>query len=227
MVFGVHLSCRIVGRMVDEIDVALADLARKWSFAMTSDISSRVSVYIDLLLEWNRRVNLTGAGSVGEVLGDHLPDSFALSRFSPEGADVVDIGAGGGLPGIPFAILRPDCRVTLIEPRAKRVAFLNTATRMCNCRNTTVVRSRLEEYESSGFSVAVSRATFAPEEWLEVGPGLLAHGGRIVLLTTNEVPTAENRLRLVDSVEYRTSGGTTRWAGCYCSTWNTPVPQPD
>jgi 16S rRNA (guanine(527)-N(7))-methyltransferase RsmG len=213
--------------MGDEVEIALADLARKWSFAMTSDISSRVSVYIDLLLEWNRRVNLTGAGSVGEVLGDHLPDSFALSRFTPEGANVVDIGSGGGLPGIPFAILRPDCRITLVEPRAKRVAFLNTATRMCGCKNTTVVRSRLEGYDSSGFSVAVSRATFAPVEWLEIGPGLLVCGGRIVLLTTDEGPTEGKRLRLVDSVQYRTSGNTTRWAGCYCSTWNTPVPQAD
>jgi len=185
---------------------------------MTAELADRVSGFIDLLLEWNKRVNLTGARNVGEVLGDHLPDSFALSRFVPEGSAVVDVGSGGGLPAVPLAILRADCHVTLVEPRAKRVAFLNTAVRVCGCKNATVVRARLAECDSSCFAVATSRATFPPAEWLGLGPALLVPGGRLVLLTTTEGPSESKGLRLVDSVQYRTSDNTMRWAGCYCST---------
>ena len=216
--FWVWVSCRIVVSTVDETVVAISDLARKWSFALTSDVATRVSAYVDLLLKWNTRVNLTGARSVADVLGDHLPDSFALSRFVPEGTAVVDVGSGGGLPGIPLAILRSDCRITLVEPRAKRVAFLNTATRVCGCSNAVVFRSRLEGCDLARFSVAISRATFSPDEWLRVGPPLLVPGGRIILLTTTKGPSNADGLRLVDSLQYETASNTVRWAGCYCST---------
>ena len=203
---------------MDETRVAISDLARKWSFALTSDTATRVSAYVDLLLKWNTRVNLTGARSVADVLGEHLPDSFVVSRLVPEGSAVVDIGSGGGLPAIPLAILRSDCRITLVEPRAKRVAFLNTATRVCGCSNTIVFRARLEGCPPGCFSVAISRTTFSPDEWLRIGPALLVPGGRIILLSASKGPSRSNGLRLVDSVQYETAGNTVRWAGCYCST---------
>jgi 16S rRNA (guanine527-N7)-methyltransferase len=170
------------------------------------------------LLEWNQRVNLTGARSIRELLGEHLPDSFALCRLVPEGSDVVDVGSGGGLPAIPFSILRHDCRITLLEPRAKRVAFLKTAARECGCANIKVVRGRLEDVTSSRFDVATSRATFPPNRWLELAPSVLAPEGRFVVLANLADRPSSMKVRLIDSVEYRTTNNTMRWAGCYCST---------
>jgi 16S rRNA (guanine527-N7)-methyltransferase len=204
--------------MLDEARSDVLSVARDWPGTVGEDVADRIALFMRRLLEWNQRVNLTGARSFEDLLGEHLPDSFAISKLVPLDSSVVDVGAGGGLPGIPFALLRPDCRVTLLEPRAKRVAFLNTAARETACKNVSVVRARLEEVASLRFDVAVSRATFSPEEWLELGPSLLLASGRVVLLTTFAVKPRAANARLVDSVGYETSGGSARWAGCYCFT---------
>src|SRR4029079_16814605 len=82
-----------------------------------------------LLLTWNARINLTGAGTRDELLGEHFPDALAMASLVPPGARLVDVGSGGGLPAVPLSVLRPDLGLTLVEPRAKRVAFLRTAVR--------------------------------------------------------------------------------------------------
>src|SRR5450631_204870 len=108
------------GYMFEQSSSGVLNLAHRWLFSLTTDAAERVCLYFRRLLEWNVRVNLTGARSMVDLIGNHLPDSFAVSRFVPVGSDVVDVGSGGGLPAIPFSIIRPDCRVTLLEPRAKR-----------------------------------------------------------------------------------------------------------
>jgi 16S rRNA (guanine527-N7)-methyltransferase len=204
--------------MLEEATSGVLALAALWKFPVGKESSARIAVYMKRLLEWNRRVNLTGARSLEDLLGEHLPDSFAMSQLVPPGSRVVDIGSGGGLPGIPFALLRPDCRVTLVEPRAKRVAFLNMAVRDTACDNVAVMRARLEEIGSERFDVAVSRATFPPEEWLELARSIVLPSGRVVLLTSVAVVPRVSSVQLVGSVEYRTSAGSRRWTGCYCFT---------
>ena len=112
----------------DEL-ACLARLAEEWKFPLSPEITKRVIEFCRLLIAWNVRVNLTGARTVAEVVGEHVVDAFAMARLVPPGSSVVDVGAGGGLPGVAFAILRPDARLTMVEPRAKRVAFLRTAVR--------------------------------------------------------------------------------------------------
>lgn len=204
--------------MLDEARSGVLSVALDWPGSVGEDVAERIALFMRRLLDWNRRVNLTGARSFEDLLGEHLPDSFAISKLVPLDSSVVDVGAGGGLPGIPFALLRPDCRVTLLEPRAKRVAFLSTAARETACKNVSVVRARLEEIASLRFDVAFSRATFSPEKWLELGPSLVNAPGLVVVLTNVSVKPKAANARLVDSVGYRTSGGSTRWAGCYCFT---------
>lgn len=208
--------------MFDESPSGVLDLAHRWSLFPSQDVAERIWLYFSRLLEWNVRVNLTGARSMASLIGDHLPDSLAVSRFVPPGSDVVDVGSGGGLPAVPFSIIRPDCRVTLLEPRAKRIAFLNMAVRECGCVKAKVVRARVEEPGVSGFSVAMSRATFPPDEWLERAPLVLSPGGRIVLLSSLDARPNVDKPLMLDCVEYQTSSGAMRWAGCFCSTWNTP-----
>jgi len=118
-------------RYVREDELAcLARLAEEWKFPLSPETTKRVIEFCRLLIAWNVRVNLTGARTVAEVVGEHVVDAFAMARLVPPGSSVVDVGAGGGLPGVAFAILRPDARLTMVEPRAKRVAFL----RHCRAR---------------------------------------------------------------------------------------------
>jgi len=210
--------------MFEESRIAIQMAASQWALSLDCEVIGRLLAYFQLLLEWNLRVNLTGSTSIDNLVTDHLPDSFALSRFVPVGSDVLDVGSGGGLPALPFSIIRPDCKVTLLEPRAKRIAFLNTAVRGGGFENVKVVRARFEDFRGVRFGVATSRATFAPSEWLEMGESAIRPGGRLVLLSTEEISPGTSGLRLIDGAAYRTASGSNRWAGCFCSTWNTPEP---
>jgi 16S rRNA (guanine527-N7)-methyltransferase len=171
--------------------------------------------FCDLLLTWNERINLTGARSLDDLLSEHLPDSFALSCLVSEGDSVADVGSGGGLPALPFALLRPDALVTLFESRAKRQAFLRTALRELDIRSASVAGQfspPLPGHER--FDLACSRATFPPAEWLRLGCGSVRPGGRVVVFdaaTANHATTE----RLVASVEYRTGRGHVRRAAAY------------
>jgi 16S rRNA (guanine527-N7)-methyltransferase len=216
--FRSQSACRILGRMADVTEAGLLDLAREWSIELPPSSPERIGRYLRLLLLWNERVNLTGARDMDELFAEHLVDSFALCRLVPRDCSVIDVGSGGGLPAVPFSMLRPDCRVDLLEPRSKRIAFLNTVVRECGCRNASVVRGRSEDYKGGPFDVATSRATFSPDCWLGLAPSLLVPSGRIVVFTTVELRPDAGRLRLVDSLEYAVPGHATRWAGCYCST---------
>lgn len=174
----------------------------------------RIGEFVRLLLKWNVRINLTGARSAEDVVGEHLIDSFAMAGFVPEGARVVDVGSGGGLPAIPLAILRPECFVTMVEPRGKRVAFLRTAVRELGCGHSEVVHGRVDSIPRHVYGVAGSRATFEVSQWLEVARDLVVRDGRIVAFASSAVP-AVSGLALSASVSYLTSGGGRRWAGAY------------
>jgi 16S rRNA (guanine527-N7)-methyltransferase len=178
----------------------------------------QVLIFFRLLLEWNRRINLTGAKSIAELEDEHLIDSVALAYLIPAGARVVDVGSGGGLPAIPFSIVRPDCNVTLVEPRAKRVAFLHTAARVLGGSRLKVVNGRDEDLLACTFDVAVSRATYPPKEWLEQGRRLVVAGGEVIVLSPARPSLDEAGVRVVKEVEYSTRQGVPRWAGSYCST---------
>jgi 16S rRNA (guanine527-N7)-methyltransferase len=195
---------------------AISAQAGTWGVAVTPSQVEGIVGFFAEMVRWNARVNLTGASSVEELIGDHLPDSFALARLVPAGARVVDVGAGGGLPGVPFALLRPDCRTTLVEPRAKRCAFLSTAKRMVGgAALLEVARCRHDKLPRQAFGVASSRATFAVAEWVAVGLALVQPGGRVIVFAANQVALPGEACVLADSVEYTTISGVRRWAGAF------------
>jgi len=206
------------GTVIDDEMACLARLAESRGFPLAAETCAAVTRFCRLLMQWNSGVNLTGARSVAEVIGEHVVDSFAMARLVPAGSSVVDVGAGGGFPGLPFAIARPDARVVLVEPRAKRVAFLRTAVRELQLKNAEVVRERADELDRGGFDVATSRATFPPEEWLDLGLGLVRPGGLVLVFSGQAWRPEISSLRTYDAIGYVTASGRGRWIGAFCST---------
>jgi 16S rRNA (guanine527-N7)-methyltransferase len=125
---------------------------------------------------WRRRVNLTGRLSC-EDLVSHALESAVGAALLPLEARVVDIGTGGGFPGVPLAFVRPDLSVTGLEPREKRAAFLRHVARALPVENAVIAAGRAEELPESGFDFATSRAvnieTLDPVRVLKPGGGLL------------------------------------------------------
>ena len=207
--------------MREDEAACLARLAEEWNFYLTPETAGRVLGFCRRLIEWNAGVNLTGAQSVAEVIGEHVVDSFAMARLIPPRSSVVDVGAGGGLPGLPLAIARPDLRLTAVEPRAKRVAFLRTAVREFQLASVEVVRERTGVSARGSFEVAASRATFPPEEWLGLGLGLVRPQGLVLVFAGQAWQPEDPSIRVASALSYVTARGRARWVGAFCSTWNT------
>ena len=125
------------------------------------------------------------------MVAEHYPDAFALAKRLDRPARLVDVGSGGGLPALPLALLRPGLVIRLCEPIAKKAAFLRTAIRELNVSDRVMLQTQrgeevadeLAASASPGFDAAVSRATFAPDEWLALGRRLVRPGGRVFVLT--------------------------------------------
>jgi len=137
---------------------------------------------LDLVLLWNRRVDLTAARSPDELVDLFVADAAMLASVHPPGPQRwVDVGSGAGAPGLGLAVLRPELELTLVEPRAKRVAFLHTALGTVGRANVRVHRARSEQLASGGWEVACSRAALPPSEWLRQGTRLATRGVWVLL----------------------------------------------
>jgi 16S rRNA (guanine527-N7)-methyltransferase len=158
-------------------------------------------VYVDLLLEWGARVNLTSARTAEEIVDDHVADAIAVAARIPEAARrLLDVGAGAGMPGVVLAILRPELSCTLLEPRERRWAFLREVRRRLGLEQLTLLQERLEEHvlreDFRLYDVAVSRATWPAPEWLARGLAVVGSGGRVIALegrSTGDLPAGAQR----------------------------------
>jgi 16S rRNA (guanine527-N7)-methyltransferase len=171
---------------------------------LPADASVSLGTWLDRLVEWNARMDLTAARTVEELVDLSLADALVLMERIPEHANVVDVGTGAGAPGLPLAVLRPDLRVTLVEPLAKRTAFLRTVLETIGRGDVQVERTsgaRVAETKARTFDVAVSRATFRPEQWLAMGEPLVREGGDIWVLLARAGPP-ETHLELRETFEY-------------------------
>lgn len=116
----------------------------------------RLEAHYELLVRWNRTLNLTKVHSLSDIVRLHYCESLALSRLLPTGhLRVADVGSGAGFPGIPLAIARPECAVCLIESHQRKAVFLREATR--GLRNVHLFAGRAEEIPES-FDWLVARA---------------------------------------------------------------------
>jgi 16S rRNA (guanine527-N7)-methyltransferase len=141
--------------------------------------------YLDLLLLWNSRINLTAVRTPDEIIEKHFEDSLAVVPHIPADArTLADVGSGAGFPGAVIALERPDLQVTLVEPNHKKAAFLQTVKRDLALTNLSVKTARAESLaqvrDFMPFDAAVSRATWALPEWLRLGSTLVRPGGTVL-----------------------------------------------
>jgi 16S rRNA (guanine527-N7)-methyltransferase len=161
-----------------------------------ADVLRALAGWVSLVKAWNARIDLTAAGSDDELCDLMLADAALLAPRLPHGAPVVDVGSGAGAPGLGIALLRPDLRLTLVEPLQKRVAFLRTAVGLLlpPGERPEVVRARGEDLTRGlPFAVALSRATLGPLAWLALGSRLAPLGDVWVLLAREAPPAVAGR----------------------------------
>ena len=166
---------------MDTVQIAL--LLRPF-IALDEKLLQHTSIYINLLLKWNSRVNLTAVRDPAQIVQRHFGESFfAASRLleSDAPASVIDFGSGAGFPGVPIAMLRPKSQVVLIESNGKKAAFLNEVIRALRLENATVFKGRAEAYSEYAQLVTMR----AVENFLQVASQalkLVAPGGELALM---------------------------------------------
>ncbi len=146
---------------------------------------ARLERFADLLLKWNRKVNLTAVTDPAELAEKHLVDSLALLRVLGRAATLLDVGSGAGLPGIPLAVARPGLAVTCCDAVAKKVAFVKAAAAALSLEVRGVAVRAQGEPGREGLpraELVVSRALADPARWLPLGARYLAPGGRLVAM---------------------------------------------
>lgn len=137
---------------------------------------TQLLAFRDLLLKWNKTYNLTALRDPQQALSHHLLDSLAiLPHVGPE--PLLDVGSGGGLPGIPLAIARPELAVRMVDTVQKKATFLQQAAIQLGLRNVTVNHARVEELPGQYAQIS-SRAFAELSLFVELTRHLLAPGGR-------------------------------------------------
>jgi len=147
-------------------------------------------------------MDLTAARSSEELVDLMIADALVLASRLPPSAQVVDVGSGAGAPGLALALLRPDLRMTLVEPRGKRAAFLRTVLGEVDRADVQLDRRRGEALPAARWDVALSRATLPPAAWLDLGAKLVAPGGFVWVLVAVEAPPTRPAVTLEADVAY-------------------------
>ena len=146
--------------------------------------------YINLLLQQNRTLNLTAIIDPLEAVTKHLLDSLSVAQDVPSGK-VVDVGSGGGCPGIPLAIVRPENQFILVESKNKKANFLNTTILALKLKNTKVICQRAENVELTKKADAiVCRALGSIPYFISVAGHMLKKQGRLLAMK-GKIPHSE------------------------------------
>ena len=131
---------------IEEFKKIMIFYGEKIDIQFTEEQLNQFYKYMNLLLEWNEKINLTAITDPNEVILKHFIDSLTINKYIKENSTLADVGTGAGFPGIPLKILRPDLKITLVDSLNKRINFLNEVINKLNLVNIETVHSRIEDF---------------------------------------------------------------------------------
>jgi len=157
------LSSMVTPQHADE----LSQGARQLGIDLSDSQHSQLLAYLALLIKWNKAYNLTAVRDPDEMVSRHLLDSLSVVPFIA-GDRWLDVGSGGGMPGIPLAILFPEMKVTVLDSNGKKTRFLTQVKLELKLDNLEVIHSRVEAFKPElPFTGIVSRAFSSLEDFTE------------------------------------------------------------
>ena len=179
-----------VGR--NEITDRLKSGADDLKVFLTDEMLEKLVDYIYLLHKWNATYNLTALRNLGDMLTHHVLDSLSVVPFLSERKNILDVGSGGGLPGLMLAIAYPEKSVSMVDIVQKKTAFLNQVRIELGLGNVTVHTGRVEKLQvNEKFDAIISRAFSSLPDFVELSEHLLDRNGRFYamkgLIPTDEI----------------------------------------
>ena len=178
--------------------------AEKMSVALTEIQTENLLAYIREFDKWNKAYNLSAIRDIRQMVARHLLDSlsvvpyFLASKHSTE--HVIDVGTGGGLPGIPLAIMFPDKKFTLLDSAGKKTRFLFHVKTLLKLENVSVENRRVEEFQpAQKFNAVISRAFASLQDMTEGCAHLLESDG--VFLAMKGVYPQDELMPIAEKIE--------------------------
>ena len=178
-------------------------------FGLNKEQINKFDTFLNLLLEWNEKFNLTAITDEDEIEEKHFIDSIELVKyFDTKNKSLLDVGSGAGFPGIPLAIVDPSLKVTLLESNGKRVSFLREAIRVLRLKNVDIIQGRAEELGTrEKYDFVTARAVKELNILLELCFYLVKVGGSFVAYKSSgvdeEILNAKHAFKCLQIEDYK------------------------
>lgn len=171
----------------EEFEKEIIEYMEELEIKLSTEQAEMFFKYMNLLLEWNEKINLTAITDEEEVIVKHFVDSITISKYIPTGTSLIDVGTGAGFPGIPLGIIRNDLEIVLLDSLQKRINFLEVVIRELGLENIKTVHARAEEFGNNNkyrekFDVATSRAVANLSTLSEYLLPLVKEGGVVICM---------------------------------------------
>jgi len=196
--------------MLDE--AAISRLIEPFGVRLDDRRLGQLAAYLELLLRWNEKINLTAVRGAAECVRRHFGESLCLGRWVELSGRLLDIGSGAGFPGLCLKIIFPGLAVTLLEPVAKKRAFLKEVARVCEMSRVEVRSERLEDFAGVSdrpvFEAATARGLGHLEKLIPLAGRCLGLRGELFLwLSGRQAEELGAGLGGVERVRLLTVGG--------------------
>ena len=178
--------------MDKNFDEIFKKLAKEINLDIEDSKIAKFYEYMNLLLEWNEKINLTAITEQNDIILKHFIDCLTIKKYLNDNDKIVDIGTGAGFPGIPLAIMSEANKFTLVDSLNKRVNFLNNVKEKIDLKNIEAIHSRAEDFGQNKiyrekYDVAVSRAVANLSVLLEYLLPTVKVGGKVICMKGSQV----------------------------------------
>jgi len=182
------------------------ELVSKLDMKISEEQIEKFYKYMNLLISWNEKINLTAITEPKDIILKHFMDSLTILNNIKDGNKIVDVGTGAGFPGIPIGIVNENCDITLVDSLNKRINFLNEVIKEIDLKNICTIHSRAEDFGKDkkyreSFDIAVSRAVAPLNILLEYMLPLVKLGGVCICMKSSniseELDSAKNACKVL------------------------------
>ncbi len=178
--------------LIDEFSYEMKDKMKRIDIDITDKQVEKFFSYMNLLIEWNQKINLTTIIEPKEIIIKHFVDCGTILKYLKDGENIIDIGTGAGFPGIPVKILNENLNVTLVDSLNKRINFLSEVCNALNLENVQLIHSRAEDLAKNNdyrekFDKSVSRAVANLSTLSEYDLPFIKKGGKMIAMKGFEI----------------------------------------
>lgn len=191
---------------IQEFSELMIEYGKEINMVFVEEQLQKFYQYMNLLIEWNEKINLTAIVEPKEIILKHFIDSLTIIKHIEQNKTVIDIGTGAGFPGIPIKIMREDIDVVLLDSLNKRINFLNEVIKELKLKNINTVHARIEEYAKNKqfrekYDIATSRAVANLTTLSEYMLPMIAVKGMAICMkgpeVNEEISKSKNSIKLL------------------------------